>query len=68
MAFVWSQALQCQGNKKKVEYMSSVVLLLMLFYVNFIASCLSNQSLNVGLDAILHQNQKAYLDHFEPKP
>lgn len=67
MAFVWSQALQCQGNKKKVEYMSSVVLLLMLFYVNFIASCLSNQSLNVGLDVILHQNQKAYLDHFEPK-
>lgn len=56
MAFVWSQALQCQGNKKKVEYMSSVVLLLMLFYVNFIASCLSNQSLNVGLDVILHQN------------
>lgn len=53
---------------KKVEYMSSVVLLLMLFYVNFIASCLSNQSLNVGLDVILHQNQKAYLDHFEPKP
>lgn len=71
MAFVWSQALQCQGNKKKLN--TSLVLFCDWCYSmwNFIASCLSNQSLNVGLDVILHQNQKAYLDHFDwtiPKP
>lgn len=66
MAFVWSQALQCQGNKKKLN--TCLVLFCDWCYSmwNFIASCLSNQSLNVGLDVILHQNQKAYLDHFEP--